>query len=329
MNKRIYYLDIVRGICIIYMIAGHIGFQSVEFDHYIHAFHMPIFFVIAGIFSKKISNVTEYLKKMSKKLLIPYFFWAFLIIIIDNKTTIGTHIGIKNGLKIVLTTNNNLIPIAGALWFLTSFYICHILFSMIQTYIKKETIKYFIIILMTIVGVYLYKFTSINIWWSMNSSLVGLGLMEIGYLLKKNNWLEKVLFHNNIILVGLIIINSILIMKTGYVNMRTNNYPNIILFLTNIIMSIIVYMNISIRMEKFTLISNWIKLLGKESIISLCLNQLIILIFNTLLYNYLFSIFGSYHIIIVRLIIFMASLITITLLTKYLKESKLKIIFGK
>ena len=53
MKKRIEYIDIVRGICILYMIAGHIDFRCVAFDHYIHAFHMPLFFLFSGFFFKK------------------------------------------------------------------------------------------------------------------------------------------------------------------------------------------------------------------------------------------------------------------------------------
>ena len=37
------YIDILRGIGIIIMVSGHIGFGG-KFDRYIHTFHMPLFF---------------------------------------------------------------------------------------------------------------------------------------------------------------------------------------------------------------------------------------------------------------------------------------------
>lgn len=45
MKKRIAYIDILRGIGILLMVMGHVGFGS-RFSHYIHAFHMPLFFVV-------------------------------------------------------------------------------------------------------------------------------------------------------------------------------------------------------------------------------------------------------------------------------------------
>ena len=46
-TERIDYLDIARCIGIILMIMGHVGFSK-RFDHFIHAFNMPMFFIISG-----------------------------------------------------------------------------------------------------------------------------------------------------------------------------------------------------------------------------------------------------------------------------------------
>ena len=42
-TERIDYLDIARCIGIILMFMGHVGFSK-RFDHFIHAFNMPMFF---------------------------------------------------------------------------------------------------------------------------------------------------------------------------------------------------------------------------------------------------------------------------------------------
>ena len=42
-TERIDYLDIARCIGIILMIMEHVGFSK-RFDHFIHAFNMPMFF---------------------------------------------------------------------------------------------------------------------------------------------------------------------------------------------------------------------------------------------------------------------------------------------
>lgn len=62
-DKRIEYVDIYRGIGIILMIMGHIGFGG-KFDIWIHAFHMPMFFFISGFLHKeKMMDMKTFLKK--------------------------------------------------------------------------------------------------------------------------------------------------------------------------------------------------------------------------------------------------------------------------
>lgn len=48
-EQRLDYVDAFRGLGIIAMVMGHIGFGEI-FDHFIHAFNMPMFFFISGFF---------------------------------------------------------------------------------------------------------------------------------------------------------------------------------------------------------------------------------------------------------------------------------------
>ena len=46
-KQRLDYIDVFRSLGIIAMVMGHVGFGG-KFDHFIHAFHMPMFFFIAN-----------------------------------------------------------------------------------------------------------------------------------------------------------------------------------------------------------------------------------------------------------------------------------------
>lgn len=46
-------LDVVKGIGIIIMVIGHTHFSDGFLNHYIYAFHMPLFFVISGMLFRK------------------------------------------------------------------------------------------------------------------------------------------------------------------------------------------------------------------------------------------------------------------------------------
>lgn len=48
MKKRLIGVDIARGIAIIAIIIGHMGFKNV--NRVVYTFHVPIFFLITGFF---------------------------------------------------------------------------------------------------------------------------------------------------------------------------------------------------------------------------------------------------------------------------------------
>ena len=64
-DKRVEYIDIFRAIGIILMIMGHVGFGD-RFDYFIHAFHMPMFFIISGLFYKNNIETKQFIKKKSR-----------------------------------------------------------------------------------------------------------------------------------------------------------------------------------------------------------------------------------------------------------------------
>ncbi|MDC1262111.1 acyltransferase family protein [Polaribacter sp.] len=76
-TQRIDWIDQVKGFGIILVVYGH-NFPSIE--DYIYSFHMPLFFLLAGIFHPKKSNF-QVIKKRVQQILIPYFLWSFLLFI--------------------------------------------------------------------------------------------------------------------------------------------------------------------------------------------------------------------------------------------------------
>lgn len=73
---RIDYIDIFRGFGIMLMLMGHVGYVK-WFDHFFHAFHMPMFFCVSGMF---FNLKTWNIRKKIKSLLVPYAFLQLFII---------------------------------------------------------------------------------------------------------------------------------------------------------------------------------------------------------------------------------------------------------
>lgn len=79
MKERISWIDIARGLGIIFVIYAHVlDRESIRFLFY--AFHMPLFFFLTGIVHhhKKSESIISFLRKNAKRILLPYFLFAFL-----------------------------------------------------------------------------------------------------------------------------------------------------------------------------------------------------------------------------------------------------------
>ena len=69
-SGRSYSADILKGIGIFFVVWGHTT-KDVHLSSWIYSFHMPLFFILSGIFFKP-----EGWKKVFKRLIIPYLFFA-------------------------------------------------------------------------------------------------------------------------------------------------------------------------------------------------------------------------------------------------------------
>lgn len=87
-EKRLVYLDIARGICILFVVFGHALIPTVRENNelikgiytYIYFFHMPVFFIVSGIiFENNLNKYTDNKKFLTKKfklLIIPYIVFS-------------------------------------------------------------------------------------------------------------------------------------------------------------------------------------------------------------------------------------------------------------
>ena len=327
-DKRIEYVDIYRGIGIILMIMGHIGFGG-KFDIWIHAFHMPMFFFIAGFLHKeKMTDMKTFLKKKAKSLLLPYLTFGifnYIIYLIINQKIFDLY-----AILHFVTDNTNGLPISGALWFLTALFFVDVIVFLLEKYVRNKKIKIVIIMLLMVVGNYETKLLTFRLPLSIGISFVGVGIYYIGYVISKISKIEKSAFVLNlknyqIVILG--IITTISIFLNGYVNMRMGIYKNIILYWINVIASCIILINISKKIENVNsiLIKKVIlvlKYVGINAITYIGLNQLVILINS----NFLNAITIKYIPNIINLIL---TLVILFVINQLIMKSKIKKILGK
>ena len=80
-SKKMNWIDVAKGICIICIILGHMGNNLAV--KIVYAFHIPVFFILSGYTMKREKLDNQYIKKKFSRLMIPYFTTCLFITIMD------------------------------------------------------------------------------------------------------------------------------------------------------------------------------------------------------------------------------------------------------
>lgn len=326
-SERVEYIDLLRAFGIILMIMGHIGFGFV-FDKWIHAFHMPMFFVISGYFYKKCS-IRQFLKNGFHRLILPYCFFS-LIHLILYYCMIG-RIDKNMFFLIVYDNTSDDFPIAGALWFLTALFFVELIYRVIDVLLRGK-IQLVVIFLISLLGMKIATFGLFELPLALDIGLVSVGFYQIGVFLKEK-WKKilKLKLSSSLIL---LLVCSCTCFLNNYVNVRKGLYGNWLLFWINAGVMTIAWWNIAKAVYEWLystrilkIILNWIIGIGRDSIVYLCLNQLVIYCVqmiidmgnaSSFIYQLLFKIF-----------ILFISLIVLHCIQNIIMKDKIKFVMGR
>lgn len=332
-EQRIEYIDFFRGIGILLMLINHVYFGGIIYN-FSHAFHMPMFFIISGFLysekSKQQLSTQAFFKKKSKSLLLPYFIFGILhyliwIAIYGFSLEPLTHVFFYN-------TEAGM-PIAGALWFLTALFITDILFFVLDRYLRNRIIFILAIIVLSLFGTLARNILPFTLPFALSAGFVGLGLFGIGVLLKRASYsdiykrldsLKPILKYS--ILVFLFVLTCFLIFFNGAINMRDGRYSLIPLFWINATLATVTGLLISkcrFEVSGNGILSKYVSSIGRESIVYLCLNQLVVFFAKKV------GDVMALPFILNQLMVLFISLFVLYLICWVVFNTKLKILFGK
>lgn len=152
-EKRNIAFDIMRGIGIILMMLCHLVYTEGPIKQFVYSFHMPLFFILAGLFAKDILDISSFRQisiKNAKRLLLPYIVTMLMLCAWGGVQAIAKHdIGyFLRHLFSMLTasadgwdTQWGLIY-AGPMWFLIALFVVRELFVGIQYVCRHIGEKY-------------------------------------------------------------------------------------------------------------------------------------------------------------------------------------------
>lgn len=273
MKNRLKYIDIAKGISILLVILGHCLQEGSIIRQYIYTFHMPLFFIVSGMFYKK-RSFRENLRKDIKGLIIPYLITSSIIILAKTISKINNVRYLLENLKIwgmaTLYGSGDIkeflgiyIEPIGTIWFLLSLFWVRTLFNLIMK-IDKEYVRILIIISISVVGFLLPKIVWLPL--SIETSFIVVLFYYTGYILKQKSILNKIDKKSFIVLSIIWICSSKFI-----VTYCVKNYYN--LYYINILIGIIgsmVVLCICKKVEKIKYVSDIFAWIGENSLYILC-----------------------------------------------------------
>lgn len=178
-NARIVTFDILKGIGILLVIVGHTFMK--EIGSYIQAFHMPLFFIVAGYFYRNIP-LEDQIKKDFRRLIVPYLFIVVSVSMIASvKHFVHTH-----EMNFFLST---LYGCGTPAWFLLALFGAKVLFNLICKYFSRHylAMAFFISGITCLIALRI----EINPMLSIGSSLCSVFFYAAGFFAKEKEIINK------------------------------------------------------------------------------------------------------------------------------------------
>lgn len=303
-NKRIDYLDYVKGFGILLVVLGHIYDASNPIKIWLYSFHMPLFFIISGFFAKNIEFKVLFKKKF-KSLIIPYISFGIITMGLMIVTNSGLSGEFKEYVYFFITGVGR-----DALWFLTCLFLIEIIFHIVSK-IKNYSYKIFVIAVLFLGGLYGAYLINNMILTTLYRVFIGLGFYSLGsYMYNK----LKNTNISNITLLLLLMISSILARYNGCVDLWGLNFGNKFIYvfcsIVNSFCIIVIFKKIFDNKEIKSL-----KFFGRNTLIIMSTQQLIINYINKFTgVDYYNTLYG----IVVFLVVILIEIPIIYLINNYL-----------
>lgn len=275
-SKRIDFVDLTKGVCIILVVMTHIGgaFELLDRGSMLSCFRMPLYFFISGVFFKPYGSLSGFILRKINKLIIPFLFFylsAFLLKYIIWKIAPGVfHLPVSWKELLIVFHGHDLIKFNPPIWFLVALFNCNILFYLVHFLRNKYLPAMFALtLLIGCAGFYLGK-AQITLPLYLDVAMTALPFYVAGFWIRRYNFF---LFPNHRFdkLIPLFVLLALLVMHftATTLGMRTNNYSgNIFQVYIAAFAGIFMIMLLCKKVKRVKIISY----LGRYSIITLSIH---------------------------------------------------------
>jgi len=195
MNKghRIGYIDIAKGVGIWLMIFGHQYISDLT-RTYIYSFHMPLFFMISGMFFCKGVAFGQTLKSSVRMLLIPYLVFSVINLSVCWVSPLlhpELYYGMQGkavfvaAVKGMLIGTDHITPTSfmplGMLWFVVALFIIRVVCGALGQLIEADV---FFLLFSFCIALSLFLLVRSNAVFSFRSAMMAMPFYLLGYMLR-------------------------------------------------------------------------------------------------------------------------------------------------
>lgn len=143
MNKRNLYIDVIKGLAMILVVIGHLDTKGQFSRDMIYAFHMPLFFILSGLFVHTESDFKSYFAKTFKTLYVPYAVFVMFDLVLCCISSL-----VKGNSLSIDVIKSDLLALAGfgfckhnrALWFLFALFVIKIVYYFVSRHIVLKVL---------------------------------------------------------------------------------------------------------------------------------------------------------------------------------------------
>ena len=230
-SRRIDFVDLTKGVCIILVVIAHVGgaFEQLDTNSMLSCFRMPLYFFISGVFFKSYEGLFGFILRKINKLIIPFLFFylsAFLMKYIVWKIAPGVfQLPVSWNELLVVFHGHDLIKFNPPIWFLLALFNCNILFYLIHFLREKHLpIMFAVTLLIGCTGFYLGKL-QIELPLYIDVSMTALPFYVAGFWIRRYNFfLYPSHRFDKLIPVFILLALVVMYFTATTLGMRTNNY---------------------------------------------------------------------------------------------------------
>ena len=230
-SRRIDFVDLTKGVCIILVVMAHVGgaFEQLDTNSMLSCFRMPLYFFISGVFFKSYEGLFGFILRKINKLIIPFLFFylsAFLMKYIVWKIAPGVfQLPVSWNELLVVFHGHDLIKFNPPIWFLLALFNCNTLFYLIHFLREKHLpVMFAVTILIGCAGFYLGKL-QIELPLYIDVSMTALPFYVAGFWIRRYNFfLYPSHRFDKLIPVFVVLALVVMYFTATTLGMRTNNY---------------------------------------------------------------------------------------------------------